>query len=66
MPKNLYAGIFKWFWAVLPGQNNFVRKILKIKYGYQIACFKKIVESGHMPELRKLKTYSWKLKKVLC
>ena len=24
MPKNLHAGTFKWFWAVLPGQNVMV------------------------------------------
>ena len=78
MPKNLHAGIFKWFWAVLSGQNNFVCIFLKNKYGFQIVCFKKIVESAHMPELKKTKdillktkdgllkteTYSWKLKTV--
>ena len=38
--------------------------ILKNIYVFQIACFKKIVESAHMPELNKLKMYSWKLKTV--
>ena len=38
--------------------------ILKNKYGFQIFCFKKIVESALVPELKKLKTCSWKLKMV--
>ena len=35
------------------------------KYDFQIVCFKKIVESAHMPELKKLKMYSWELKMVV-
>ena len=49
MPKNLNARIFKWFWAVLSGQKQLCI-FLKNKYGFQIACFKNIVESAHMPE----------------
>ena len=45
-------------------KNNFVCVCLKNKYGTQIVCFKKIVESAQMPELKKLQTYSWKLKMV--
>ena len=44
MPKNLHAEIFKWFWVVLPGQNNFVCIFLKNKYGFQIVCFKKLLD----------------------
>ena len=29
MPKNLYARIFKWFWAVLPGQKQLSLYIFK-------------------------------------
>ena len=51
MPKNLYAGIFKWLWAVLPGQKKlYIFK--EKKYDFQIVCFK-IVESAPMPELNK-------------
>ena len=35
MPKNLNVGIFKWFQAVLPGQNSFVCVFLRNKYGFQ-------------------------------
>ena len=36
----------------------------KNKYGFHIVCFKKTVEPAHIPELKRLKTYSWKLKMV--
>ena len=36
MPKNLHAGIFRWFWAVLPGQKILVCIFLKNKYGFQM------------------------------
>ena len=52
MPQTLHAGIFKWFWAVLPGQKQLCLYILKNKYDIQIVCFKKNVESAHMAELK--------------
>ena len=58
MPKNLYAGFSSDFEQFFLVKNNFLCIFLKNKYGFQIACFKKIVESAHMPELKKLKTYS--------
>ena len=34
MSKNLYAVIFKWFWAILPGQKQLSLCIFK-EYGFQ-------------------------------
>ena len=42
MPKNLYAGIFKWFWAVLPGEKQLCI-FLKNKYGFQTVWFKRLL-----------------------
>ena len=36
MPKNLNAVIFKWYGAILPGQNNFICVFLRNKYGLQM------------------------------
>ena len=59
MPKNLYAGIFKWFWAVLPGQKQLSLYIFNEQYASKLSALK-IVESA----LNELKMYSCKLKMV--
>ena len=35
-PKNIYVGILKWFWTVLPGQKKLCLCILRNKYGFKI------------------------------
>ena len=64
MPKKPNAGIFKWFLAVLPDQKQLCI-FLKKKYDFQIACFKKTVESAHMPEFKKSKDVLLKTKDSL-
>ena len=34
--QNIYAETLKWFWAVLPGQNQLCLCILRNKYGFQM------------------------------
>ena len=63
MPKNLHAGIFKWFWTVLPGQKQLCI-FLKNKYGFQVVCFKN-VESVHILEFKKTKDGLLKTEDVL-
>ena len=64
IPKNIYVGIFKWFWTVLPGQKQHSLYIFKDQIWLPNCLLLKIVKSAHMPELKKLKMYSWKLKMV--
>ena len=61
MPKTLYAEIFKWFSAVLPGQKQLCL-FLKNKYGFQIVCFKKLLNQLICLNLKKTRDILLKTK----